>query len=413
VNRLISGRAILVLLIALCFPPFAAAANLTFQWDPPPSGVPAGYILYAGTAPDQYVQQINVGLTTSYTLTGVPEGATYYFSVAAYDASGVVGGRSNEVSATIPISAPPPVTSLALAPSLPSPQVVGTTINWLATASGGVTPYQYQWSSYQSGQWTIGPWTSGASTTWIPSTAGDYQIRVGVRSAGSTSVSGEMLKSVPFTVSAVTPTCVVQPPTVSVAQATGLTYNVIVTNSNGAGCTASVFALSATVPTGWSATFNPVSSASMAPGASATATASLSAASGASGTYSFTVTATDTSNGQSGAATGTATIAATPPPPSTAIAVTVSISVNNGRDRAATLKVKAKVGGQAAAGAAITAIIRSPRGAVSSLNGTTDSSGNATLRYPLTPDDSGTYQAQLTASINGSTGTATTTFAVR
>ena len=47
-NRSTLGKATLALLVFLCCSRVAAAANLTFQWDAPPGGAAAGYILYAG-----------------------------------------------------------------------------------------------------------------------------------------------------------------------------------------------------------------------------------------------------------------------------------------------------------------------------------------------------------------------------
>ena len=47
---------------------------------------------------------------------------------------------------------------LLCADSDPSPQIVGTIVTWVAAATGGVTPYQFQWALYQAGSWTVGAW---------------------------------------------------------------------------------------------------------------------------------------------------------------------------------------------------------------------------------------------------------------
>jgi len=74
-------------------------------------------------------------------------------------------------------------------------------VNWLATVGGGVAPYQFQWSLYQSGAWTSSPWGMASNWTWTPSIAGsDYQIKVAVRSAGDTNPAGEMTQIVPFVI---------------------------------------------------------------------------------------------------------------------------------------------------------------------------------------------------------------------
>jgi hypothetical protein len=191
---------IAVVLLIVCCAGLADAASRTLAWDPPIDWTPEGYIIFVGTAPREYTYHFNLGATTSYTFDPIPEGATYYVAVAGYDAYGVVGNLSEELTVEIPFSAPAAMTDLVLAPHVPSPQAVGIAVIWLANASGGVTPHQYQWAFFESDEWTVGPWTSDSSTTWTPPTPGEYLIRVRVRSAGSTSIAGEMVKTVPFTV---------------------------------------------------------------------------------------------------------------------------------------------------------------------------------------------------------------------
>jgi hypothetical protein len=92
---------------------------------------------------------------------------------------------------------------LSLTSSAASPQKIGTTIVWSAAATGGLAPYSFQWSVYQAGTWAVGSWTPASSWSWTPTIAGaDDQIRVAVRSSGSTSASGELAQTVPFTVTA-------------------------------------------------------------------------------------------------------------------------------------------------------------------------------------------------------------------
>jgi hypothetical protein len=189
-----------VVLLMVCFPRVAEAARVTLAWDSPTDWTPAGYIIYIGTATGDYTYRFDLGATTSYTFNPVPEGTTYYIAVAGYDTNGAVGNLSEELVIDVPFSLPEPVMGLQLSPSMLSPPTIGTRLTWVATASGGVGPYQYQWAFYRSGQWTVGPWTSDASTTWTPSTAGEYQVRVRVRSAGSTRNGGELVKTATFMV---------------------------------------------------------------------------------------------------------------------------------------------------------------------------------------------------------------------
>jgi hypothetical protein len=193
---------VVALVLLMGFSRSARAANVTLAWDPPTDGLTTGYVLYYGIAPHTYSQQVDVGYTTSQYLTNLPDGATYYFAVRAYDAAGVMSDLSQEVSATVTPTAPPVVTSLSLNSSVPSPQLTGTTVNWLSTATGGVAPYQFQWAFYQAGSWTSWPWSAASSWTWTPgSAASDYQVRVSVRSSGSTNTTGELTQTVPFVIS--------------------------------------------------------------------------------------------------------------------------------------------------------------------------------------------------------------------
>ena len=60
-----------------------------------------GYKVYYGAASKTYQQTIDVGLSTTYSLSTLTSGATYYFAVTAYN-SVAEGCSSSEVSKTIP-----------------------------------------------------------------------------------------------------------------------------------------------------------------------------------------------------------------------------------------------------------------------------------------------------------------------
>ena len=95
-------------------PPFvvnAVAGNgtVTVSWNYSVDDTAGGYYLYYGTRPGEYLGRmavegdspINVGNTTSFTLTGLENGRIYYFAVAAWSAydDRVVGKLSKEVFA--------------------------------------------------------------------------------------------------------------------------------------------------------------------------------------------------------------------------------------------------------------------------------------------------------------------------
>src|SRR5262245_16743211 len=76
----------------------AQAANLTLAWNANSDTNTAGYRLYWGTQTGVYTQSVNVGNTTSFTVSGLTDGMPYYFVVRAYNAAGVESGPSTEVS---------------------------------------------------------------------------------------------------------------------------------------------------------------------------------------------------------------------------------------------------------------------------------------------------------------------------
>ena len=61
----------------------------------------AGYYIYHGTASRSYGAPMDAGVATTYTVTGLTDGVTYYFGVTARDVAGNESSYSNEVSKTI------------------------------------------------------------------------------------------------------------------------------------------------------------------------------------------------------------------------------------------------------------------------------------------------------------------------
>src|SRR5262245_48640638 len=102
-------RSLLILLayLSLAFVATPAqAAQVQLAWDAPlqADGTPvpnlAGYKLYYGSQSGQYQTALPVGMATTYTVTNVSPGQTYYFAATAYDTAGTESAFSNEVSVT-------------------------------------------------------------------------------------------------------------------------------------------------------------------------------------------------------------------------------------------------------------------------------------------------------------------------
>lgn len=75
----------------------------TLAWDPPAGTTDvSGYRLYYGTASGSYMEGIDVGNVTSYTLLGLNSATRFYFAVTAMDSSGNESIYSNEAFKDVP-----------------------------------------------------------------------------------------------------------------------------------------------------------------------------------------------------------------------------------------------------------------------------------------------------------------------
>lgn len=99
----------------------ATAGILTLQWDPSPDSSVAGYNVYVGTEPGQYSTTFNVGNELRFVFPDAQPGRQYYFAVAAYTSTNIVGPLSAEVSgrvdASLKLSNPGDVTSIVGVPA--------------------------------------------------------------------------------------------------------------------------------------------------------------------------------------------------------------------------------------------------------------------------------------------------------
>jgi hypothetical protein len=95
----------LVTLLVGLDPVKAIAGSVSIAWDPNTEADLAGYKVYIGTSPGTYTQTIDVGHVTTFTLSNLTDGETYYLALTAYDISANESGPSTEVSTTLPQAA--------------------------------------------------------------------------------------------------------------------------------------------------------------------------------------------------------------------------------------------------------------------------------------------------------------------
>jgi hypothetical protein len=163
----------------------ALAANVTLAWDPNTESDLGGYKIHYGTTSGNYSVHIDVHNVTTYTVTGLTDGQTYYLAATAYDTSGNESGYSNSVSYAVPS-----INGAPTAPSTPtgsSSALVNTAITFSTSATdpNGDTnlQYRYDWGGGVLSSWGV----ASQSHSWAA--AGQYAVKAQARdSLGAESV---------------------------------------------------------------------------------------------------------------------------------------------------------------------------------------------------------------------------------
>ena len=75
----------------------AQSAQVTLQWDPNLEADLAGYRVYYGTSSGNYSHSLDVGKTTTCTVSNLQDGMPYYFAATAYDTAFAESEFSSEV----------------------------------------------------------------------------------------------------------------------------------------------------------------------------------------------------------------------------------------------------------------------------------------------------------------------------
>ncbi len=197
----------------------ALAGTATLSWTAPTTnsdGSPlsdlSGYKVYYGTTSGSYTQTTDVGNVTTYEVTGLTEGSTYYFVTTAYDTSGNESTYSGEVSKSITDN--PPVITGVYSDSLTTSSAV---INW-TTDEAADTQVEYgTTASYGYISTLDSTMTTSHSTMVAGLTASTlYHYRVLSRDSG-----GNLTTSGDNTFTTVTPDTT--PPVISSVSVTNIT----------------------------------------------------------------------------------------------------------------------------------------------------------------------------------------------
>ncbi|WNR45238.1 fibronectin type III domain-containing protein [Paenibacillus roseipurpureus] len=114
--------------------PIVGSGQITVNWNSV-SGATSYNVKY-GTSSGTYATTVNAGNVTSYTVSGLTNGTTYYFVVTAQNGSGE-STDSNQVSAVPQIAAP--------VQNNPTPGNGQITVNW--SAVGGATGYHVKYGT--------------------------------------------------------------------------------------------------------------------------------------------------------------------------------------------------------------------------------------------------------------------------
>ncbi|MEN8131625.1 MAG: LamG-like jellyroll fold domain-containing protein [Pseudomonadota bacterium] len=148
------------------------AGQATLAWVSPNEPGIYGYRIYYGQSSRNYPLSINVGNQTSYTVTGLQEGKTYYFAVKTIGASGE-SVYSNEVSKLIPKILP--------------------VANFSATPLTGIAPLTVSFDDSSTGSitnrlWNFGNGASSTATNTLTSYTlpGTYTVNLTVTGPGGT-----------------------------------------------------------------------------------------------------------------------------------------------------------------------------------------------------------------------------------
>jgi hypothetical protein len=123
----------------------AHPAQVTLAWDASTDPDIAGYKVYYGNSSGSYQAVIDVGNLTTWSISNLIDGTTYYFAATDYNTSGTESGYSNEV-----VYNPPPACTYSISPATQSFDSSGGPGTVSVTTQTGCT-----WTDNSNASWLI------------------------------------------------------------------------------------------------------------------------------------------------------------------------------------------------------------------------------------------------------------------
>ena len=187
---------ILLLVSSLILSQSVLAAQIRITWDPNTEPDLAGYKVYYGISSGIYEIPFYVGNVTTYTLTGLASGQTYFIAVTAYDATNE-SDYSNEISRT---ANDPEMVASPGALSGPISGLTGTSYTYTTGSSSSnlsqTVEYQFDWKGDGMDLSSWGSWAQAKIWT----VAGTYQVRVRARCVTDTDIVSSWSSSLTVTI---------------------------------------------------------------------------------------------------------------------------------------------------------------------------------------------------------------------
>ncbi len=203
--------------------------SVTLTWDSTLDIEVAGYRLYEGGASQTYTNAFDVGIVTAVTATGLAGGATYFYTVTAYDYNGVESDFYTETSYTAPLPTimPPAITLSAQGQS-------SVTLTWDPSPGSAVAGYRlYEGGASQTytNVIDVGIVTAVTATGLVGGATYFYAVSAYDTNGAESDYSGEISYTVPLPAN--------PPPTITL---TALGGSVLLSGAGQAGQTYNVLA---------------------------------------------------------------------------------------------------------------------------------------------------------------------------